>query len=188
MDAKHLLGLGLDGHVRQMAAQIFPGAELDVVSSGMDKPGRKSKNRQYDQVLAYFALNQFSIQEAGDVLKEWSKRLNGEGSLHLFVPALEWVAEQQVFHEHPLVLAQARALYGEKGEYKHCYSLRHLRQVLAAAGYHVQRANSGKHVMGLTETGEEVFFAIHYVMAQFVGLPDPDEVAAEELAKVEANA
>lgn len=126
-------GLGL-------AQQAYPDEVIDYM------PKFQSRKRDYyDAVICFNDLVKVGIRETVDHLKNVGKVLKEEGSLTLFVPALEWVAEE-LYKENPSPVVQI-VLYGNQkksSEYHTSgYMMRGLRRDLALAGFAVTHASQG---------------------------------------------
>jgi len=146
-----------------MANQLFPDAQIDVVDQVRTKlPARYSKI-QYDSIVSYLALPYIHYRNARKVIGEWAGYLKPGGSMHIFVPSLEWAAEQ-ILSEEPSNAVHA-VLYG--GHYPNnfmCgYTMMDVRTLCEMNGLAVIYARVGTYQL---QEGENLYVAeTNYVMA-----------------------
>lgn len=95
-DTERVLALG-GASARNAAENLFPDAKIDA-------PKNVPERGLYDVVLSYHHLQTISHRDTNKVLQEIRYRLKEEGEFHLFVPSLEWAANQILSpNPHPLL-------------------------------------------------------------------------------------
>jgi predicted SAM-dependent methyltransferase len=108
----------------------------------------------YDTVLMHHVLEHMPIAAVGKVLANVCAVLKPGGYLHLFVPSLEWVAEQVLYADR-VSPALPQVIHGsERDEWHTHYSsftLPILRYLLGEAGLLVIRAERGEFIVESTD-------------------------------------
>lgn len=118
----------------------------------------------FDVVFASHVLEHFPWYQSLDVLREWRKALKVGGHLHVFVPSLEWAAEQ-ILSEKP-----SKAIYGhlyagsisQWDVHKAGFTLRGLRALFEHTPLSVVMAGSGPYPIRIL--GEIMRAEQHYVI------------------------
>jgi hypothetical protein len=167
---KRVLAIG-DG-AAQIAKQLYPAASIDTAAM---RPNGKYKRVSYDALLAYHILPKLSYLDARKALTEWVGYLRPEGEIQLYVPSLEWAAEQ-VLSDKPSP-ALAIHLFGNqrnKDFFISGYTMRDLRKMCENAGIAVTQAVSGEYTLG-----EEVC-ELHLI----VGVKKSTETAAPKTTEL----
>ena len=144
--------LALGAHAATLAQDLWPDAVVDT---------RAGKGR-YGAVLAMNLLQTHSYRHAVKVLKEWFAMVDTPGELHVFVPSLEWAAEQ-ILASNPSP-ATLLHLFGEqmdKSTINLCgFTMRDLRGQFEKAGIPVKFATTGQRVI-TSGSGEYVTEALY---------------------------
>jgi predicted SAM-dependent methyltransferase len=135
------VGAGAD----QVAKQLYGDAVVDFTPL---KPGKKQIN--YDVLVSYHALNKVSFREAQRVLNSWVECLKKDGEFQLFVPSMEWAAEQ-ILSENPSS-ATLMHLFGTQVDQSNFsvsgYTMRMLRNMCEKAGLSITHAKAGEYTIG----------------------------------------
>lgn len=134
----------------EFGKELFPDFTIDTTSL---KPSKKQVG--YDAILAFHVLNRVSYRDYGKTIGNWLDALKPDGELHLFVPSLEWAAEQ-VLSEEPSPLLMRHLFGAQTAEDEFSISgmtLRTARDILANAGVAVTHAAAGTYA--LTFDGKE---------------------------------
>lgn len=141
---KHILAVG--NGAEQIALQLWPGAVIDTTPL---KPNKKQAAHLYDAILAYHVLPRLSYLDATRAVREWVACLRPGGELQLYVPSLEWAAEQ-ILAEKPSP-ALAFHLYGNhtaREFFISGYTMRELRALCERVGIAVTHASAGEYTIG----------------------------------------
>jgi hypothetical protein len=126
--------LAIGNGAKELALQLWPEAIVDT---------KAAKNFRYDQVISVNELQKNPYRKTANILKDLFGMTNGE--LHVFVPSLEWAAEQILSPTpSPVTLLQ---LFGEDGINKCGFSVNDLRAKFDEAGIPVSQARIGEQVM-----------------------------------------
>lgn len=118
----------------------------------------------FDVVFASHVLEHFPWYDTLNVLKEWRKALKVGGQLHVFVPSLEWAAEQ-ILSDQPSKAVDGHLYAGcitEWDVHKAGFTLRKLRQLFEHAPLSVVMAGSGSYPIRIM--GEICEAEQHYVI------------------------
>lgn len=130
------VGTGAD-----LVAQELFGGEIDHTPL---LPGKKRTG--YDALLSYMALCKVPRSKADETMRAWMEALNPGGEMVLFVPSLEWAAEQIFTQKRsPALMAH---IYGtEKDPYMSGYTLLDVRSYCFRAGLAVTHASTGEYTI-----------------------------------------
>lgn len=144
-DKKRILAVGLNSIAA--AKSLFGDIKVDGVDQFPDDVRKKG---YYDAVLSYMSLCVGSYRIAQKTLLKYSKVLKEGGELHLFVPSLEWAADQ-ILSEEPSKILLIH-LFGEQtcglDTYRSGFAMLDLRNLLPAVGIEVVAARAGEYTIG----------------------------------------
>lgn len=149
----------------KLADHLFPDADRTVLLGNQARPPRKYGGK-FDAFLSFHDLAKVSHHHTIETLKNWRHVLKRGGEMHLFVPSLEWAAEQ-ILSERPSPLTLWR-IYGPQTEedqfFVNGFVLRKLRADLQKAGLLAERAQTGHE--SIEVNGDVLDVENHYVMAR----------------------
>jgi len=127
-------------------AQQYENPEIEVAPLVASK---KQKKEPFDVVVSYLTLQTVSLREGQSVLNDWAACLKQGGEFVLFVPSLEWAAEQILSPKpSPATLIH---LYGPQNKqtnfYVSGYTMNMLRNMCETAGINITHARSGEYMI-----------------------------------------
>lgn len=152
---------------RRMAETLYPEAEIDHANMRGFRIGarRYGKGHGYDSVVSYFALNMAHFSLARKTLDGWCDSLAPGGSLHIFVPSLEWAAVQILSEEQIEGFVLDQHIFGglAPNNFMSGYTMMDLRVLCESVGMAVTYARQGTYQI---QHGEKLFdCGTNYVMA-----------------------
>lgn len=121
-----------------LAGEFFPGAKIDIAS----KPPKRAL---YNALIAVNVLQTYPLHKVKATLQEWRDCLMEGGEMHVFVPSMDWAAEQ-ILSTDPSPATMLH-IFGQEGENRSGFTLLDLRQKFAAAGVPVKDARVGQRVI-----------------------------------------
>lgn len=144
------VGLGAEAVVRQ----FYEDVEIEVAV-------KKLPNKKFDVLVSYMALPLLPFRKIHGTIRNYFDCLNDGGELILFLPSLEWAAEQILADTfNPAVSAH---LYGDQNDssrfYGSGYTMRDARVFLERAGFATTHASRGEYVVRID--GTEYFPEMH---------------------------
>jgi hypothetical protein len=159
--SKKLLATKRSENLAKSMVEAPSGYVADYEIFIMDDDFSKIRNRDRGRFDAMISIDDLvHVQNAGviPVLKEWREALNDDGYLHLFVPSLEWAAEQLLEEEpSPMILAHIYGFQDKPDAYRVSgFTMRRLRRDLDVAGYSVENATVGTNALVMDNNVEEV--------------------------------
>jgi hypothetical protein len=114
------------------------------------------RNKDYfDQVICFHTLQLQGVREGVDYLKNIAKTMKVGATINLFVPSLEWAAEQIIYQESPSPLTLVQLYGGQQGAnqwHKSGYTMRGLRRDFDLAGFSVTHASVGTYELLVAST------------------------------------
>lgn len=138
----------------EISKMAYPDIEADY--GGYNYKTRKRD--YYDQVIDYHSLQLIPNRSTVDYLVKLRGSMVVGGFLNLFVPALEWAADQVVNEENPSPLTLIHLFGNQQGpnqDHKSGHTMRSLRRDLALAGFAVTHASVGAYTVMIKGPGGE---------------------------------
>jgi hypothetical protein len=171
-----ILAIGVGAE--DLARMIYPDATIDVSRINVSK---KNENL-YDALLSRNALQMVENAKVVDVLKRWYACLKQDSEIHVFVPSLEWAAEQ-ILAEDPSPLLLYHLFGGQKTNQdvnKSGFTMRRLRAEMDRAGIPVTHASVGNYEAIINN---QVIVGEQHLVIGIKGNPSNRVVEAVEDAK-----
>jgi len=143
---------------------MFPGETVKVLNNPADPP--KGYSGKYDHAVFLNELCRMSIHVTDKVLKAWAATLKPDGRMHIFVPSLEWCADQ-ILSDSPsqgtLVEIYGRQTNSDEF-FASGFTMRKLRAEIERAGLIAVQARTGEQEVTVGET--DYICESHYVMVR----------------------
>lgn len=158
-DPKEVLVLG-GGIARQVAQSMFPDANIDVGTYKIAKKNRK----KYDAIVSFNALQILSFRDTVGALQDMLDHLNPKGQVYVYVPSMEWIAEQVIEMEPSK--NWRTILFGSQKTaadfHKNVFTMKDLRNIFESAGLDVIYANHGSFMWGELEVGQHLVIGVRH--------------------------
>lgn len=133
---------------KELFRQAYPEEQFDYAGFTELKT---RKTNYYDTVISFHYLNTLGMREYNEHLAKLYKVMKPEGVLTLFVPSLEWAAEQ-ILAENPSPITMVHLFGYQKDKhefYRSGYTMRALRRDLDKNGFAVSHAKVGFYELEL---------------------------------------
>ena len=135
------------GHAsKDLAQEFYPEAVVDVA----EKPPKKVL---YSALVAVNVLQTVPLRRVKVTLQAWRDCLAEGGVMHVFVPSMDWAAEQ-ILSGDPSPATMIH-VFGQEGENRSGFTMLDLRQKFSAAGIPVRDARVGIRVINTNGTEYE---------------------------------